>query len=213
MNGQIMNEVPNRVWRGARAWRIQSATLVLTLFVFILAVNTTARAQAGGGHGAGKVSMRDVSFFSSVGVARGQMLQIAVVIPDDQDTGEPKGRLLAGTDLGVFAGHVKVFDALTNAEIATFELRNPTPGIHTFDIGGSGDDILFGGDTVYRVRVQLRIEVELVMCYDRTTNEFGADVLPPIFEIVERESGRTTVHSELVKVGAGRLVLNTANTY
>jgi len=212
INGiMVMNEGQNR------AWRIQAATLMLTLVVFILGVTTTARAQghgAGGGGGAGKVSMRDFAFSTNVGVARGQMLAVTLAIPTNQDRSElPNGRLLVGTDLGVYMGIVKVFDALTGAEIKSFELRNPTPGIHTFDIGGSGDDILFGGDTTYRSRVQLRIEMKLSVCYDRTTNEFGAGFFPPTFEIVERDSGRTTVQGGLAKVGTGTLVLTTANTY
>src|SRR5262245_3170735 len=206
----IMNEGTNRARR-------THAAVVLTLLILLLGVSTTTRAQGhagGGGGGTGKVSIRDFRFSTSVGVARGQLVRVRFRILDDQaQSAQPNGRLLIGSDLGVFGGHVKVFDALTGAEIKSFELRNPTAGIHTFDIGGSGDDILFGGDTTYRSRIQLRIEVKLIVCYDSTTNEFGAGFFLPTFQVVQRDSGRTAVYGGLAKVRPGTLVLANANTY
>jgi hypothetical protein len=205
MNGlTAMNEVTNRTWRAQRA------ALVLAVFFFLLALTAPARAQGGGG--AGKVSMNDLHFASSVGVARGQMLRITVVIPNNQDQ---NGKLLVGTDQGVWMSQVKVFDALTGAEIASFEHRNPTAGLHTFDIGGNGRDILLGGagSDAGSGRVQLRIEVKLVVCYDPKRSQPSPGVYPPTFEVVDNESGRTTVQGGLTKVGPGTLVLANANTY
>src|SRR6185369_2197949 len=93
MNGLMtMHEVTNR------AWRAQGAALVLAA-LFSLALVAPARAQ--GGQGAGKVSMRDTLFASSVGVARGQMLRITVAIPNNQE-GTGHTRLIFGDDQGVW---------------------------------------------------------------------------------------------------------------
>jgi hypothetical protein len=200
-----------------RTWRAQTAALVLTLIVFALGVTTTARAQGhagGGGGGTGKVSMRDFAFSTNVGVTRGQTVRLRIAIANNKGRmGTATGKLYLATDVGVFVSRVKVFDAITNAEIRSFELRNPTPGIHTFDIGGSGDDLLIGGDTTYENRIQLRLEVIYIVCYDKSTNEFGAGIYAPTFEIFETDSGRTTVQGGLVKVGGGQVLLSNANTY
>jgi hypothetical protein len=201
MNGLMtMNEVTN----GAR--RAQGPLVLAALF-FLLALSTPARSQSGSGGGTGKVVVQDLHFMSNVGVARGQMLRITVPILNNQDqTGHT--RLIFGSDQGVFAGHVKVFNGLTGAEIASFELRNPTAGLHTFDIGGGGDDVLFGGAGGDANRVQLLCEVKLVLRYDPRTKEPGEGIYAPAIEVVEKLSGKTTVHSTLRKVGPGTLILN-----
>lgn len=203
MNGPMtMNEVPNR------AWRALGAALVLAALFFLSGLTSPARAQGGGG--AGKVVVQDLHFMSTVGVARGQMLRIAVAIPIDARN----GNLYVGTDQGVFVSTLKVFNGLTGAEIASFELRNPTAGIHTFDIGGGGRDILVGGagGDLGPARIQLRIVVKLGVCYDRRRNQPGPDIYPPTFELVDND-GKTTVLGTLTKVGPGTLVLSNTNTY
>jgi hypothetical protein len=145
-----MNEVPNR------ASRAQRAALVLAALVLLSALAAPARAQ--GGMGAGKVVVQDIHFAASVGVTREQMLRITLAIPNNQDR-MGRTRVIFGSDQGVFASQVKVFDGLTGAEIASFELRNPTAGLHTFDIGGDGRDVLVGGrgDDLGPGRIQLRL--------------------------------------------------------
>jgi hypothetical protein len=201
---KTMNELPNR------ARRAQKVGLVLAALVFLFGLTSPARAQSGGG--TGKVVVVDHRFVSTVGVAREQMLRITVPIQNNQNrTGHT--RVIFGTDQAVWMGHVKVFNGLTGAEIRSFDLRNPSAGLHTFDIGGSGDDILVGGDNAGTDRVQLWVEVKLVVRYDPRTIEPDDVIFPPTFEVVDKSSGRTTVHSPLKKVGAGTLVLANANTY
>jgi hypothetical protein len=185
--------------------RTQVAALVLTLFVLLLGT-TTARAQAhgsGGGGGAGKVSMRDSSFVASVGVARGQTVRIVFRIPTDEpQSGQPQGRLYVATNVGVF-------NAETGAEIKSFKLSNPAPGIYMFDIGGDGDDLLFGGENVSRV--QLRVATGFVVQFDRPVDPSDTGLYPPSLELVDQDSGRTAIHINFVKVETATIVLSDNN--
>jgi hypothetical protein len=121
--------------------------------------------------------------------------------------------LYLGTDVGVWGVHVKAFNALTGAEIKSFDLRNPSAGIYTFDIGGDGRDLLIGGENTDRARTEVKIEFTWLVHLDRAPNEPGDSIDPPTFEVVDKDTGRTTVRGELVKVGTGHLVLSNVNTY
>jgi hypothetical protein len=185
--------------------RTQVAALMLTLSILLLGM-TTARAQghgAGGGGGAGKVSMRDFSFVASVGVARGQTVRIVFRIPtDDPQAGSPQGRLYVATNVGVF-------NAETGAEIKSFELSNPAPGIYMFDIGGNGDDVLFGGENVNRV--QLRVQTGFVVQFDRPVDAADTGLYPPSLELIDQDSGRTAIHVNFVKVEYAKIVSDNKN--
>jgi len=194
-----INEVINRVWRAQRA------AIMLAALVLLLGLTSPARAQsghgAGGGGGAGKAVFQDLHFSTSVGVARDQMLQITVPIPNTPGLGTATGKVYVATSLGVFEAHVKVFNGLTGAEIRSFELRDPTPGLHTFDIGGSGDDVLVGGLGGDANRIQLSIQVKLVVRYDPRMKEPDEGIFPPTVEVVDKLSGKTTVHLTPLRVG------------
>ena len=170
------------------------AALVLTLVVLLLG-STTTRAQgqgAGTGGGAGKVSMRDFSFVASVGVARGQTVRIVFRIStDDSQSAQPQGKLYLATNVGVF-------NAVTGAELQKFELSNPAPGIYMFDIGGDGDDVLFGGENVSRV--ELRVATNFIVTFDRPVDAANVGFYPPSLEVIEKDSGRTALHINFVKV-------------
>ena len=97
------------------------------------------------------------NWFTSV--ARGQIVRITFRIPDDQaQSNQPQGRIYVATSVGVY-------DAVKGAEIKSFELSNPAPGVYMFDIGGDGRDVLFGGENVNRV--QLRVATNFVVGFDR----------------------------------------------
>jgi hypothetical protein len=165
----------------------------LAALIFLPAMHAPTRAQGG----AGKVSMNDISFAASVGVASGETLRLSVV-----------NALMLDGSTRIVGGHVKVFDGLTGAELGTHELINPPAGLHMIDIGGSGRDILIGGSGVDRV--QLWVEVKLVTRYDTKTEEPGAGILAPTFELMDDATHRTTVRGTLVKVGTGSVVLPTS---
>lgn len=188
-----------------RTWRAQVTALVLTLFVFLL--GTTARAQghgAGTGGGAGKVAVHDIGFAASVGVARGQIVRITFRIPTDQpQLGQPQGRIYVATSTGVY-------DAVTGAELKSFKLSSPAPGIYMFDIGGDGRDVLFGGENVNRV--QLRVVTTFVVGFDRPVDAADAGFYPPTLELIEEDSGRTALHVGFVKVETVKVVLSDNNS-
>ena len=197
---KTINELINRTWRA------QVTALVLTLFVFLLGT-TTARSQghgAGTGGGAGKVAVHDIGFAASVGVARGQIVRITFRIPDDQaQRNQPQGRIYVATSTGVY-------DAVTGAELKSFKLSNPAPGVYMFDIGGDGRDVLFGGENVNRV--QLRVVTNFVVGFDRPVDSPGAGFYPPSLELIEKDSGTTALHVGFVKVETVKVVLSDNNS-
>jgi hypothetical protein len=202
MNGLMLMKERNR------AARTQAAALVITLFVLLLAVTTTAQAQAhaGGGHGAGKVILNDIAMTASVGVARGQLIRISFRIPTDQAQGTSSGKLFAATTIGVF-------NAVTGAKIKSFEILNPKPGIHTLDIGGSGDDVLIGGPNADQARAEVIVKMDWLVHLDRSPNAPGPEIFPPALQVVDRDTGRTTAHVSLVKTGAGTVLLTNPTSY
>ena len=82
------------------------------------------------------------------------------------------------------AAHVKVFNAATGALLWSRELTGLTPGHHTFDI--NRDELREMGNPSTG-RIQLWIEVVLD----------GMKVSRPTFEVLENESGKTTLRGRM----------------
>jgi hypothetical protein len=141
----------------------------------------------------------------TVGMASGQTVRISIATTDSQ------GRLLIGTEGGIWRagvpiGHVKVFESRTGALLQSRELTGLITGVHTIDI--NRDDLPEEGEP-RTGRIQLWIEVVIAQ---QPAGQDGAEVpggsiLQPTFEVIDNETGRTILHSTLIRVRPGRMMI------
>lgn len=131
-----------------------------------------------------------------VGLARGQTVRLRIAATNN------RGKLIIGVDdvkIGAGAsalnGHVKVFDGRSGALLQSHELSGLTAGLHWIDI--NRDDLLVEGEPGTG-RIRLWIEVVLAS-RPAGRGQAGVSVLPPTFEVMDNESGMTTVSGGLWK--------------
>jgi hypothetical protein len=176
MNG--LNSAKSLNTRGARIYGLAA----LAALILLTATAAPARGQ-------GKVSMRDISWArrGTVGMAPGQTLRV---------TAMNNHRSRDGSVRHVKA-RVKVYDAASNLLYKTEEVKIPSGGYHSFDVGYNdirtedlNDLYIFksGG------RIQLRFDVEFkggVRAAVADVNGPAVDEFPATFELVDGVSGQS----------------------
>ena len=176
---------------GRRLYRL--ATLALAA-VILLSV-TPVQAQAQG---------RQVNVYTGatqvyagtllIGLGRGQTLRLTIA----NTTNRGQGGYCCDdvvVDGNVITGHVKVFDALGSQIYQTDKAEILAGEFHSFDLGGSGDDLLIGGETGFD-RAQVRVEVVIVAPAPARgqAQDPGARRFTVAFELIDDTTGKTTVH-------------------
>jgi hypothetical protein len=120
-----------------------------------------------------------------VGVIEGQSIDLVV---DAFDNKPPKSSDTIVTGASAVA-HVKVFSAATGSLLQSHELTSTTAGVYSVKI--NRDDLREEGEPITR-RLQLWIVVTIKSGSD-STQDSGAWGLRSTFELIDNNSGRTTV--------------------
>jgi len=181
--------------RGARTYGLSAA---LAALVFLSALPAPAPAQDSSPNTfRGGVTVH----VGSVGLAPRQTLRITL----------PPSPLFQDGSVRFIRHSIKVYDRT----LRLLYKADVEPGHEIGHLQSARHDHLPAEGEPGTRRVQTWIEVESWSLSPPSgqIDEPEPVLLQPTFEVVDDESGRTTVHGTLAKVGAGRLVLEGRNTY
>jgi hypothetical protein len=171
--------------------------------VLLLSLATmSAQAQADGGLQLEMSTRLRSAFSGHISLAKGQTVRLSgprsiAISPTTGkifNSSDGTGVIVTGT--GAPGGHVKVFSGSSGALLQSYELAGITAGLRWIDI--NRDDLREEGEPgTGRIPLWIQVVMDPCSADQQVAEECALWVVAPTFELINKESGRTTVHGPI----------------